>query len=149
MDEATERWYPSTLGLLCGLVFLGLHAKWPFDLPPTLKELFQAGINISAIGIGFLTTAYSILLALEDTRPVIKYLKQADVYTHLLQYLQVAIMLSFGTALASSLVLVFDESRSAGWYVIGFSGWIFLTVTTLFACHRVIYLFAKVLRAKP
>lgn len=75
-----ERWYPYGFGFVvgCGLFLL----RGTICLPDTLKELFPVVISISAIAVGFLATAKSILLSLEE-RPVVRHLRQMGDMTNL------------------------------------------------------------------
>jgi hypothetical protein len=137
-----ERWYPLGGGLVAGLsVFLFRESLY---LPETLKELFPVVISISAIAVGFLATAKSILLSIED-RPVIRHLKELGGYDDLVRYLLTAVNWSLIASLVSSIFLLFLHEKDTWWYRDGFAGWAFVTVAAMLMCYRVLRLFAKIL----
>lgn len=137
-----ERWYPLGGGIVAGIsVFLFRDFIY---LPETLKELFPVVISISAIAVGFLATAKSILLSLED-RPVIRHLKELGGYNDLIQYLLTAVNWSLIASVVSAVFLLLLPKRETWWYVDSFAIWAFVTVTAVLTCYRVIRIFSRIL----
>ena len=137
-----ERWYPYAGGVLVGIsVFMFRDS---ISLPETLKELFPVVISISAIAVGFLATAKSILLSLED-RPVIRHLKELGGYNDLIQYLLTAVNWSLVASLVSAVFLLLLHKKETWWCLDGFAIWAFVTVTAVLTCYRVLRLFARIL----
>lgn len=140
-----ERWYPYSFGLAVGIAVLALRGI--LSLPDTLKELFPVVISISAIAVGFLATAKSILLSLEE-RPVICHLRQLGGYDELVKYLLTAVNWSLIASLVSAMLLLFLNQKETWWYWNAFSIWAAITTIAVLTCYRVIRLFARILIRK-
>lgn len=137
-----ERWYPYGFGFVvgCGLFVL----RGTICLPDTLKELFPVVISISAIAVGFLATAKSILLSLEE-RPVVRHLRQMGGYDELVRYLLTAVNWSLIASLVSAVFLLFLSQKDTTWYRDTFSLWAAVTTVAILTCYRVIRLFSRIL----
>lgn len=150
MGLRSERAYPLALGLVSGaLVAWRLYPAWT---PPSSAEtLFNAGIQVGAIAIGFIATAQTILIAIND-RQIIGRLKRTGHYQYLVGYTFNAIMWWALVVVVSALcVLLFgagstysNEIRSAA-----FIGWTTLCVTAMLAWIRVFRSIASVLVSGP
>ena len=97
--KAIERWYPYVFGF--GITILYFYFHRLIDVLLTAKALFPVLTSISAIAVGFLITAQSIILSI-DQRSVIKGLKQGAVYGHLVGYVVQAIYWAFGTTIVTA-----------------------------------------------
>jgi hypothetical protein len=110
-----------------------------------VKDLFIVVLNVCAIVAGFLGTALSVLLTIEN-RPVIKDLKDAGCYVPLLSYLLSAVRWSFAVVVASTCgLLLYPRLHALGqeaFLIVWFAG---AAVTSL-ACWRVIQLFNEVVQ---
>jgi hypothetical protein len=137
-----ERWYPYGFGIAVGIGVFSVREL--FSLPDTLKELFPVVISISAIAVGFLATAKSILLSL-DERPVVRHLKQLGGYDVLVWYLLTAVNWSLIASLVSALFLLFMNNRDTWLYRDAFAVWAAITTIAILTCYRVIRLFARIL----
>lgn len=138
-----EKWYPITTAALAGAFYL-LFLR-DRGVPETLHEVFGAAVNVSAIAVGFLATAKSILISLDDKR-VITHLKQTGKYSVFVNYLLRATQYSFALALLSGCALAVRLSSSRPWQVYVFAAWLFFLVASLLSYYRVIHVFAKILR---
>lgn len=144
--ETIERWYPKTLSLVVTLFYLYFHQV--IDVTSTAKALFPVVTSISAIAVGFLLAAQSIILSI-DERSVIKSLKQAGVYGHLVGYVVKAVNWSFVTTIVTGTGMVLSlHVNASGWmFSVVFTGlWVFITATAVMCCYRVIRIFSKILR---
>jgi hypothetical protein len=125
-------------------LFLRRHA-----FPPTLHDLFTAVISVSAIAVGFLATAKTILLALEE-RPIIVSLKQSGYYKWLIAYILEAIYWSFALAgvSAAGLLLTFAKRGAAqDWeHAFFLAIWAFLLAGAGLSYFRVVRVLSKILR---
>ena len=119
-SETIERWYPNTLSLVVTLFYLYFHRV--IDVTSTAKALFPVVTSISAIAVGFLLAAQSIILSI-DERSVIKSLKQGDVYGHLVGYVVKAVNWSFVTTIVTGTGMVLSLHVNA-------SGWMFSVIFT-------------------
>ncbi|MDE0404714.1 MAG: hypothetical protein OXI53_05320 [Nitrospira sp.] len=145
-SEAVERWYPYALGLVITIFYFCFHQV--LDATSTAKALFPVVTSISAIAVGFLMTAQSIILSI-DQRSVIKGLKQGGVYGHLVGYVVEAARWSFATTIVTGagMVLSLHVNVSDSMLSVIFTGaWIFITTTAAMCCYRVIRIFSKILR---
>ncbi len=145
-SETIERWYPYVFGFVITILYFYFHRL--IDVLSTAKVLFPVLASISAIAVGFLLTAQSILLSM-DQRSVIKGLKQGGVYGYLVGYVVQAIYWSFGTTIvtATGMVLSLHVNVSDRVSFVIFTGvWIFFTTTAVMCCYRVIRIFSKILR---
>ncbi len=144
--KAIERWYPYVFGF--GITILYFYFHRLIDVLLTAKALFPVLTSISAIAVGFLITAQSIILSI-DQRSVIKGLKQGAVYGHLVGYVVQAIYWAFGTTIvtATGMVLSLHVNANDWMFSVIFTGvWIFITTTAVMCCYRVIRIFSKILR---
>lgn len=115
------------------------------DFPTSTRDLFPATLNISAITIGFMATAKSIMFSVGDTRRI-RLLKQHGSYYHLVDSLVSAINWSFLLALASAACLLVDLKWHYSWTFIG--GWLFCAIVAGVWFYQVIHAFASILRSK-
>lgn len=145
MTRKAERCYPEIGGAFSALA-LGvlLWLGW-VDIPGTAKDLLQAVLNVSAIAIGFLATAKSILVSLEG-KEAIDRVKEFGNYDTLLEYMASAINVSFVVAIVSAFGLLCDFSEPRPWHLPLAVTWVFFAVMGTLSCHRIIGLFGRLLR---
>jgi len=139
-----EQWYP----LLGGVTITAVLFYVVSDFPVTAEaapSLFSAIVSISAITVGFLATAKSILVSIDD-KPIIANLKRLGMYDRLITYLLSAIYWSFALAVVSSVCFIVDLKNPVWWHPWLLFLWLFVLVTAGFTCFRVIHLFGKILR---
>ena len=144
MGRTLEKFFPFLVGAIALALYVASRGRIPFSPPEALRDLFAAIINVSAIAVGFLATAKSILVSLED-KPIVRMLKDAGYYSDLVRYLMTATQLCFGLAIASALLVLLDFKTAAFWNHFAFGVWVFLTATAATACARVIRVFGRVL----
>lgn len=143
----SESAYPYVLGIAMGAVFswkVALSGQWTSQV---LTQLFGTVLNVSAIGTGFLGTALSVLYSIE-TKPVVRDLTQAGVWSAMLRYTMAAIRWSFGVAILSAVELFALDRINPNHYGVALSVWSFIVFIATFLCVRVIHLFSRILSAK-
>jgi hypothetical protein len=141
-----DRLYPEFFAALAVAAYMNLFGGPP--VPKTAKDLFSACINVSAISIGFLATAKSIIISTGGNRPI-RMLKQAGRYRDLVQYLWRAVWWSFMLAIVSTIGLVADLDKPKALYPLAFAGWLGVAVATAFSCYRVTRVLTVVLSQEP
>lgn len=142
-----ERWYPLVLAVLAGVAYFAIPLSRAYKMPASGGELMSAVINLCAIAIGFLATAKSILITV-DNKPLIADLKRTGYYKRIVRYLRGAIAWSFLLAFASAVGLLLDvghTSQWTTWHAAGVALWLALGLGTILACHRVIHIFYTLL----
>lgn len=146
MGAVIEKRYPVIAGLAAGLGFFFLAPSFPVpaDAAPSL---FSAIISVAAIAVGFLATAKSILLSI-DNKPIIVGLKATGHYKTLIDYLMGATLWSFILAGMSVVCFLADLRTPADWHRWVFAFWAFTIFTAGAACYRVIHIFGKILRGQ-
>lgn len=102
-----ERSYPAIFGVLAGAGYYLVFKDRA--LPSSFNELMAAVISVAAIAVGFLATAKSILISIENTE-IIKKMKGVKYYDHLLDYMMFATWTSFILAALSIFFLM------TGWF---------------------------------
>jgi hypothetical protein len=154
MKEYNEKHFPVCLGLIVSgiaLLIMGSQGK-----VLNIGNILSETINVSAITIGFLATTKSILFSIGNRR-VIRELKDAELYNTIVDYLVSAIKWSFGLALLSAMYRLFaiphimtsvdilrDLRGNVNILISCF--WLFVAVTMLGSCYRVIDIFTKLLK---
>jgi hypothetical protein len=146
VKRTTERWYPLICGLPIGALVGYAVFRYVVASNDEVKDLFTVVLNVSAIVAGFLGTALSVLLTIEN-RPVIKDLKDAGCYFPLLSYLLSAIKWSFLLVLLSTCGLLIYPRFSSRMQELSLLGWFIVATVTSLACWRVIRLFTEVVKA--
>ncbi len=137
-------WERNAAGL-AGLVAAAAYASFQGkSLPTGLHDLFNAAVNIAAIGVGFLLTASSILVSADD-RKIVQAAKQIGAYRLLVKYMLAATYWCLVTAVVSAVALLFDPQWRLVWYPMAFTGWLFFAVAAAAALLRVLVVFAHVL----
>src|ERR1700722_17030547 len=99
MGAFTERHYPWLGGLISGALCYLLLRHW--TILPGTKDLLVGFLNVAAILTGFLLTANSILLSI-DEKWIIRRSKEAGAYEMLVGYLVSATYWWLATALLSA-----------------------------------------------
>ncbi|HNO78951.1 MAG TPA: hypothetical protein PKN33_12905 [Phycisphaerae bacterium] len=115
-------------------------------MPTRLGDLMNATISLSAIAIGFLATAKSVILSIKD-EAIIRTLKESGDHDRLLGYFMKAIRWSFGLGILSAIGLLIDFEADTTPHPWLFSIWLFTLAETGFCSYRVIDLFTRILRA--
>lgn len=142
----SERWYPFLGGIAtCGLYLL-FFKNFAFVSRDALPNLFTAVVGVSAIAVGFLATAQSILISLE-TRRAVKFLKEANGFSRLVNYMMAATHLSFVLAALSAFALLLDPKAPRWWYHYAFSAWLLMLAWAGLAYYRIVSIFETILRS--
>jgi hypothetical protein len=142
MNLWIEKFCHVAMGFLVGIIYFFECSH--VTLPPSMKDVLGAVVNISAIFVAFLSTIWSILISMENKR-VIQLLKDAEYDKLLFQYLSAAIRWLFILAVISAVGLLIDFTQPKNWYHCAFSFWLFVLVTSFISCWRIIRIFSKVL----
>jgi len=144
-NAAIERWYPLAGGATVALAFLFVSPQAFPVQADAAPSLFSAVISLAAIAVGFLATAKSILIAIENGIAV-RQLKSVGLYETLVSYLVTATRWGFVLSVASILCFVIDLRQPAGWHRFALTLWLFSLVTAGLTFYRVFEIFARVLR---
>lgn len=147
MERLIERWYPALISSLAVIAYLSIKSIRSYMIPTSFSELLSAAVSISGIAIGFLATAKSILIAIDD-REIIRKLKQIHRYKPILEYIWWAILWSFILAVFSAFGLLVDLTAIVtwGWIHAGcFAIWLFVAVQCGLTCYRVVQVLYAIL----
>lgn len=140
MGRLVERWYPAVGGLAIGIAYLWIAALRSHVLPGTIPQLLSAVVSVGGIAVGFLTTAKSILISIDD-KPIIARIKAVPgLYARIVGYLRSSIRWSLFVALISAAALVVDYSNIEKWttpYAIGTALWLFVATGAVLSYVRV------------
>lgn len=148
MKRKIEKYHPFILGLVPPLFYWWLFHDIVFS--PNIIALYQAVINVSAIAVGFLITAQSILVAL-DSREIVTRMKQYQLYADMLKYFSSAINFSLSLCLVSGLILLTDTynksvNNQIFLHQILFYFWSYILSATVLSFLRIARIFANILR---
>jgi hypothetical protein len=113
--------------------------------PVSWKELLGAVFTAAATGAGFLFTAASILIAM-DQRPIMKWGRETGASLLLARYLTRGIWWCLAAALLSLLMFMPDFSKPAAWQRLTCSIWIGTVAGAATAVVRVLLIFAMILQ---
>jgi len=156
MPNWLERTYPYIISVIVastGIYFLASDAR---NLPDALNELVSALISVSSITIGFLATAKTIVISI-DNDTTIKQLKDVGHYDTIRQYIVEAINVSFALLVLSMLALILNIKPKPdkdgkivldGARYVFFWLWVFSMVGTGLACYRVLALLSAILKGR-
>jgi hypothetical protein len=147
MRKFWERWYPLLFSMLLTLSTFLLFRRLNLSIPDSTKDLLTAATTLSGIIVGFLAATQAILFSIDNSK-IIENLRQAGVYSRLINYLMDAIHWSLALAVISSVGLFLDLSNPQSWYLYPFFLWVFFSITTGLSCYRVIRLFNRILHSR-
>lgn len=105
------------------------------------NDIYTGMLNITAISIGFLLTAKSIIFTVADTL-IIKRLKDAEYkgvtyYEVLMSYFNSAIEWSFSLTVLSFIGLFTNCEKHF------FAFWLFVSISTAIVCYKIIKIYLK------
>jgi hypothetical protein len=146
VTRTIEKWYPVACGLPIGAAIGYAVFHFRFVTDSDVKDVFTVVLNVSAIVAGFLGTALSVLLTIEN-RPVIKDLKDAGCYVPLLTYLLSAVRWSFILVVLSTCGLAIFTRIGTHSKAAFLVTWFAVSGVTLLASWRVVQLFGQVVQA--
>ena len=144
-----EKWYPIIIAGAVTAIYLSVPALRQYALPPSASALMAAIVSIGGIAIGFLATAKSILVSIDD-REIIQKLKSSGYYRRIISYLRTAIRWSFLLTGYSAAALLVEFGPSTNWsfaHSVGFSIWLLLATVSTLSYYRVINIFYAVLES--
>ena len=146
MSNRVEKNYPWVGGLVAGgLGFYFLNGR---PLPADLNDLLSAIINVSAIAVGFLATAKSILISIQGSRIIRQFKSGGGArYAQLIDYLMTAIYSCFALAALSTIGLLIDLKAQAIGQTLAVSIWMMCLVYAGLTCQRVIAIFTEILKS--
>lgn len=142
-----ERCYPVLLGIIAAAIYLSVPQARNYRMPESLAALMAAVVSIGGISVGFLATAKSILVTIDD-KAIIQKLKKAGYYKRIVKYLLAGIKWSFLLTLWSAAALLVDLKGTMAWtwlHAAGFAVWVFLAVTATLSYYRIINIFYAIL----
>jgi hypothetical protein len=146
MKAMVERSYPVIGSLIVTLGYLRFQDHFDFVSRDALGNLFTAIVSVSAIAVGFLATAQSILFSLENKR-VTQFLKSAGAFNSLVNYMMEAIHVSFALAGISAFALLVDLKTPRWWHPYGFAVWLFFLCLAALDYYRIVSIFTRILRS--
>ena len=137
-----ERLAPLLLGGIASSLYFVFGRS--VSLAPGLRDVFYATVNIAAIGVGFLLTASSILVAV-DGKWIVRRAKESGAYKLLVRYLIAATYWCLTVAVVSSVALLFNPAWKLGWYRYGMAAWLFFAGAAFASLWRVLLVFSQML----
>jgi len=144
MPRWLERNYPRMGAVVAGALWVVLRRKLP--LPAGTTDVLRAVVTAAAMGLGFLMTSTSILLALNQ-RWIIQRAQQEGAYTMVIDYLLAACRWCMLLAGLSAAALVADIKNPAWWHAYAFGFWVGLATGTGLAVYRIMYFLTVILRS--
>ncbi len=146
-EAQIEKSYPLLLSALFSFI-LALVIHWvkfyPFS-QVTISNILFATVDFSAITIGFLVTALSILPSLEE-KQVIKALKKNGSYENLINYIYDSARNFLCLVLLSMMGFLINFDTPQSWYYWASIVWIFIFSLSIFSYYRAISLFISILK---
>jgi len=141
-----ERSYPYALGVLAGLTSLASHRLSVLDAVQSSKILNNV-LGISAVGLGFWSTAATLLLAVEH-KSLIRRLKKGPHFRILVGYIFAAITWLAVLMALTLLGTFFAEKIRSTLSLNHWFGtlWLAALVVALTATFRAYYILSKVLK---
>jgi hypothetical protein len=138
-----ERSYPWVGGAVVAAVYL----IWFRDhaVPEHISDLFSAVTTIAAISVGLFATAKAMVIQMEDERPIIKKLKDAQHYDLFLRYITLAINTSFAAAVLSAAYLLIDFAERDRWHYVALACWLGTVTLAGLTYFRVVRVLSVVL----
>ena len=141
-----DNYYPLACGAIISFAYLGLFSFYPkFALAKGFRDIFISSITINAIVIGFLATAKSILISIQNSE-VVKWMKETNTYETTIKYFMDAILLAMACAVWSMFLLLIDFSNPVKYILWWIAVWVFVFVYAMLSTYRIIRIFSKVLR---
>jgi len=143
-----EKYSHLLVGIVAFVASFWLVSEAHLPSSESIRDLLTAVINVSAIAVGFLATAKSILFSIEKKR-VIRQLKGVpEYYDLLITYLMSATKFAFLVSVVTACSLLIEFKQFEHWHVWFFRIWGSIVILTAWACYRVIHIFGKILLAK-
>lgn len=131
-------WREKVSPYLLGAVAAG--GKWYLEIPfPEVAAVASAALTLGAILTGFLATAITIILALEDL-PVMRRLRETGYIKDVIDYLRAAIWLCFFFSIWN--IVGFFVDTASDWFGVI---WMFLAVASAVAFKRFTGIMFKIL----
>jgi hypothetical protein len=131
-------WWEKLSPYILGTAAAGVQLY--LDIPfPKVSEVASAALTLGAILTGFLATAITIILALEDL-PVMSRLRETGYIKEILDYLREAIWLCFAFSIWN--IVGFFVAPSAVWFSVV---WMFLAIASAVAFKRFTGIMFKIL----
>jgi hypothetical protein len=147
MKVFIEQWYPTGLALVATVAYLIVtrFIQWP--PPHNVAAVMAAMGTFAGITVGFLATAKSILIAIDD-RKIIRDLRTLGRYKRIINNIWAAIIWSLLMALLSAAWLFVDLTPPTTWsrgHTFFFATWLFVSVLAVSSFFRMINLFKSML----
>ena len=144
-----ERWYPSFWGIVSGLIYYFSPPLSGYVIPETASNLLAAVVSAGGIAVGFLATAKSILISI-DEKPIIQRMKDAGIYRRVLGYMREGIKCSFILTIfsAAALIVSFKDLKAdtwTTWHRLGVALWIGFAVAAVLSYVRIAKIWYTVL----
>lgn len=143
-----ERWHPQVLTIIAAIVYreVCLRQGLPLYVPEKAQDLLGAGINVGGMAIAFIVTVEGLLLAMQDN-PVVRRVRELQIYEPLLKYFSSAARWSFFlvTVSIAGLYVPFDPTNIPEWQRWAFLAWSGVGMVTALTCYRITSLFIAIL----
>ena len=144
LKRSIERWYPLALAAIATGLTLW---KWP-HLYTTLDAsgVFQTAITVSAITVGFLATAKSVLIS--GRGRILKAMRKQGTLATFVSYLTSASKAAFASVALSGICVVINWQQADCRHTALFSAWTFVGVLTAALSWRAIHVFCVYLECE-
>jgi hypothetical protein len=140
-----ERAYPLGIGAVVAAGYLLCPISGQYRLNESFDAVLGAVVGLAGIAAGFLATAKSIIIALDD-RPIIRKLKKTPYYRMIVADLRSAVLYSCLLAAYSTAGLVVDLKEPFTFLrEVLFASWLWLCVTTVLAYWRTMRVYNAIL----
>jgi hypothetical protein len=131
-----ERLYPYIAATALAAAFAVFQHRYPGSLK-NIRELFSAAMNVAGIAVGFLITSKALLFSIIESAPV-RAQKQAGTWSTFVGYILDAIKLSFGVALLSGALIVFEIPVPSQLATTVLTVWFWLVAAAVMCVYRVV-----------
>lgn len=149
MKVLIEQWYPTAFALAGTTVYLFIARSVQWPPKENLAAVMAATGTFAGITVGFLATAKSILIAIDD-RKIVRDLRTLGRYKRIINNIWAAILWSLLLALLSAAWLFVDLKPTTSWnwsHTTFFAVWLFVALLAVASFFRMINLFKSILIA--
>lgn len=147
MRNFLAKYYPVLLGVIASAISAYPLARYNEPHFQDLKQFLSMMVDVSAISVGFLGAAMSIMLSIGSTN-AIRHHRESGTYGKVIDRLSMACKFCFFLTIGSLTLALFENAdlktgliRRAAVIV-----WIGLLISSMISCYRAINLMARILR---
>lgn len=144
MSRVWEWWYPRIGGIFFASTYVAAFRSSP--VPESMHDVFTGVLTVTSITLGFLITAASTLLTIQDSNWLVKRGREAGAYRLLVEYIVSAARWNFSCAVLSAIAISADLKHPVGFYPYAFSGWLGSAAVAALSVIRVFSILAVIMR---